>query len=155
MPKYPRLPRSVYVETAEGWDCETVGTMKRSWHINTCIEWRLWNSWDHEAVSEYMYKDMHRTETMKQSGPWSSRGSHGVYVFTLVLVMTLGIGSYGYHVFTLVMKPGIVKFWLLKFNFPLMVKMNPLPPPPPPQNKKKKDRGLNQGVLHPTQIWWS
>ena len=29
-PKHPRLPRSVYVQMPDGWDCETVGAVKRS-----------------------------------------------------------------------------------------------------------------------------
>ena len=34
----------------EGWDCETVRTMKRSRYIRTHGGWRLWNNQDHEAV---------------------------------------------------------------------------------------------------------
>ena len=45
-------------------------------------------------------------ETVKQSGPWSSLGSHGHYVFTLVVC-----------VFTLVVIAGMMKIWLLvKFD---------------------------------------
>ena len=41
MPKYPRLPRSVYVHT--GLVFETVGTVKRSRYTGTCRGWRPWN----------------------------------------------------------------------------------------------------------------
>ena len=46
-----------------------------------------------------------RIETIKQLGPWSSLSSYGCYVFSLVA-----------SVFTLVVKLGIMKFWLFKFN---------------------------------------
>ena len=61
---------------------------------------RLWNNWDLEAV--WICKYMQRMETVKQLGPWSSLGSHGYYVFTLVV-----------WAFSLVVKPGMMKFWFL------------------------------------------
>ena len=35
---------------AQGWACETVRTVKRSWYTSTCIGWRPWNSQGFEAV---------------------------------------------------------------------------------------------------------
>ena len=40
---------------------------------------RLWNSKDRETT--WAYKYMQRMESTKQSGPWSSLGNHGYYVF--------------------------------------------------------------------------
>ena len=45
---------------------------------NTCNLLRLWNSRDRETV--YVYKYAQRMETMKQSGLWSSLGTHGSMV---------------------------------------------------------------------------
>ena len=35
---------------------------------------------------------MHRMETVKQSGLWSSLGSHGYYVFTTVVIVIVNHG---------------------------------------------------------------
>ena len=51
---------------AECWDYETVGTVKQSRYIHFCRGWGL-----------------------KQLGPWSSLGSHGYDVFTLLAVYLL------------------------------------------------------------------
>ena len=40
-PKYPRLPRSIYVQHVE--------TVKQSRQMSTCREWRAWNSEAHET----------------------------------------------------------------------------------------------------------
>ena len=53
----------------------------------TCKMLRLWNSQDRETV--YVYKYMQRMETMKQSGLWSSLGTHG----SLVVIRWLCISS--------------------------------------------------------------
>ena len=55
----------------------------KCWNTLSCLDQymcrglRLWNSWDREAV--YVYKYVHRMEAVRQSGPWSSLGSHGCY----------------------------------------------------------------------------
>ena len=66
-----------------------------------------------------------RVQIVKQWGAWSGLGSHGFYVFCLVA-----------SVFTLVVKLGIMKFWLVKLNMILKVKVNR------PQN----NRDINQGI---------
>ena len=46
---------------AEGWDCETVRTVKWSWYIRTCRGWRPWNNRDHEAVQVIMKVKVNHT----------------------------------------------------------------------------------------------
>ena len=86
--------------------------------------------WDCETVwtvKHCRYISMCRGWTLKQSGPWNCLCRHGCYVFSL-----------GANVFTLVMKLDIMKFWFIKLNLILKVKVNH------PQN----NRGLYQGILH-------
>ena len=54
-----------------------------------CKVLRLWNSRDCETV--YVYKYLQKMETLKQSGPWSSLGTHG----SLVVIWWLCISSSG------------------------------------------------------------
>ena len=58
----------------------TLGSLDRF----MCRGFRLWNGRDREAV--YVYKYMQRIETVKRLRLWSSLGSHGYYVFSLVVV---------------------------------------------------------------------
>ena len=53
----------------------------------TCNMLRLWNSRDRETV--YIYEYMQKMETVKQSGPWNSLGTHG----SLVVMRWLCISS--------------------------------------------------------------
>ena len=82
----------------------------------------MWNNQDCEAV--YVYKYMQMMKIVKQSGLWSSLGSHGYYVSTLVDCA-----------FSLVVKLGIMKFWHFKFKFDLEGQG---PPTPPKKNKNKR-----------------
>ena len=65
-------------------------------------------------------------ETLKQLGPWSSLGSHGYYVFSLVA-----------SVFTLMMELGIMKFRHVKLNLTLKVEVN----------RPQDNKDLNQDIV--------
>ena len=86
---------------------------------------RLWNSRDCATVQAYEH--MLRMDTLKQSGPWNSLGTHG----SLVVMWWLCISSR--------VKPENLTF---KPNLTLKVKV--IPPPP---KKKKKIRIL-------TKVFW-
>ena len=88
----------------------------------------MWNNQDCEAVYVYEYMYMQMMKIVKQSGLWSSLGSHGYYVSTLVDCA-----------FSLVVKLGIMKFWHFKLNLTLKVKVTPTPP-----KKNKNNRILTK-----------
>ena len=48
---------------------------------------RLWNSWDYEAVNVYKY--IYAEDGDYETGPWSSLGSHGGYVFQVVVKLEI------------------------------------------------------------------
>ena len=84
-----------------------------------------WNNQDREAV--FVYKYVQRMETVKQLGPWSSPVSHSYYyIYSSGWVFTLVAGG----------KTGIMKFWPLKWNLILEIKIS------------QNNRDLNQGILH-------
>ena len=77
----------------------------------TCRRLRLWNNRDCEMVLVYKY--MQVMETMKQSGPWSSLGTHG----SLVVMWWLCISS----------SSETRNVYFLKLNLTLQIKVNCLP----------------------------
>ena len=100
-----------------------------------CKVLRLWNSQGCETV--YVYKYLLKMETLKQSGPWSSLGTHG----SLVVIWWLCISSSGedrnfIHGANVGPTWGRQKFYV-KFD---LEGQGQLP--------SKNNRDINQGNLH-------
>ena len=79
----------------------------------TCRRLRLWNNQDHKTVQVYKLY-MQRMKTVKQSGPWSSLGTHGSLVGMRCQVV----------IYTCILWWWNQKCWLFKLNLTLKVTVN-------------------------------